>query len=99
MCDPSLRVFVVLAPVFVMNPSPTSPARHTAKQTSRWLLEIVRGREVGRAYALDPGETVLGNALNGQRGLDLLEQEGSPTRRMAGKQRHASDRMLGTGPF
>jgi FHA domain len=71
-----------------MNPSPTSPARPTAKQTGRWLLEIVRGRDVGRTMALDPGETVVGNALNGQRGLDLLDQEGNSPRRMAG--RHAA---------
>ena len=52
------------------------------------MLEIVRGRDVGRAFALEPGETVVGNALNGQSGLDLREQEGSSPRRMAG--RHAS---------
>jgi FHA domain-containing protein len=73
---------------YLMNPPPTSPARPTAKQTGRWLLEIVRGRDVGRTLALDPGETVVGNALNGQRGLDLVDQEGSSPRRMAG--RHAA---------
>ena len=71
----------------VMNPSPVSPARQPPVQTGRWLVEIVRGREVGRAFALEPGETVVGNALNGQSGLDLREQEGSSPRRMAG--RHA----------
>ena len=71
-----------------MNTSPTSPARPTAKQPGRWLLEIVRGRDVGRTFALDPGETVVGNALNGQRGLDLLDQEGNSPRRMAA--RHAA---------
>jgi hypothetical protein len=53
-----------------------------------WLLEVVRGRDVGRTFALDSGETVVGNALNGQRGLDLLDQEGNSPRRMAG--RHAA---------
>jgi hypothetical protein len=71
-----------------MSTSPTSPARPTAKQTARWLVEVVRGRDIGRTFALDPGETVVGNALNGQRGLDLVEQEGSSPRRMAA--RHAA---------
>jgi hypothetical protein len=71
-----------------MNPSPLSPAREAPSQAGCWLLEIVRGRDVGRAFALEPGETVVGNALNGQTGLDLREQEGSSPRRMAA--RHAS---------
>jgi hypothetical protein len=71
-----------------MNPSPTSPARQTPNQTGRWLLEIVRGRDVGRMFAIDPGETVVGNALDGQTGLDLHEQEGTSPRRMAA--RHAT---------
>src|SRR4051794_38918859 len=71
-----------------MNPSPTSPARAPAKQTGRWMLEIIRGRDVGRTFALDRGETVAGNALNGQRGIDLLDQEGNSPRRMAA--RHAA---------
>ena len=49
----------------VMNSIPTTPARQTANQTARWLLEVVRGRDVGRAFAIEPGETVLGNASNG----------------------------------
>jgi len=56
-------------------------------KASCWSLEVVRGREVGRGYAIDPGESILGNALNGERGLDLLEQEGGSPRRMAA--RHA----------
>ena len=71
-----------------MNHSPTSPARPSAKQTGPWMLEIVRGRDVGRTFALGSGETVVGNALNGQRGLDLLDQEGNSPRRMAA--RHAA---------
>ncbi len=77
-----------------MNPSPTSPAREAPIQLGSWLLEIVRGRDVGRAFALVPGETVVGNALNGQTGLDLREQEGSSPRRMAA--RHAS--VICSGP-
>ena len=68
-------------------PDKSGPGRQQ-KQTSRWLLEIVRGRDIGRTFALDPGETVVGNALNGQRGLDLLDQEGNSPRRMAA--RHAT---------
>ncbi|SIO67242.1 hypothetical protein SAMN05444166_8297 [Singulisphaera sp. GP187] len=53
---------------------------------SGWSLEVVRGTEVGRSYALDGAATVLGNALNGGPGLDLGHQEGSSPRRMAGRQ-------------
>ena len=60
----------------------------TAPQPGCWSLEVVRGREVGRGYAIEPGESILGNALNGERGLDLLEQEGNSPRRMAA--RHAA---------
>ena len=72
----------------VMNSSPVSPARQAPVQPGCWLLEIVRGRDVGRAFPLEPGETIVGNSLNGQSGLDLREQEGTSPRRMAG--RHAS---------
>jgi len=51
-----------------------------------WSLEVVRGREVGRAYPVRPGEVVLGNALNGAAGLDLVLQEGDTNRRMAARQ-------------
>ena len=60
----------------------------TALQPSCWSLEVVRGRVVGQYYALASGETVVGNALKGERGLDLVEQEGSSPRKMAG--RHAA---------
>src|SRR5262245_60658290 len=52
----------------------------------RWELEVVRGREVGRRHPLDQGEIVLGNALEGARGIDLACQEASSPRRMAGRQ-------------
>ncbi len=51
-----------------------------------WSLEIVRGREAGRSYALTGSETVLGNALAGGAGIDLADQEGDSPRRMAGRQ-------------
>jgi len=53
-----------------------------------WSLEIVRGRETGRVYALQAGETTLGNALNGSRGIDLAMHEGEGPRRMSA--RHAA---------
>ena len=53
-----------------------------------WSLEVVRGRVVGHQYALEPGETVVGNDLKGARGLDLVDQEGNSPRKMAG--RHAA---------
>ena len=54
-----------------------------------WSLEVVRGKEAGRVFALSGGEVVLGNAPGDRGGIDLATQEaeGSP-RRMAA--RHAS---------
>ncbi len=69
-----------------MDPSTKAAAPETA-----WSLEVVRGRQAGRAYTLGPGETVVGNALNGQPGVDLKDQEGDSPRRMAG--RHARARV------
>ncbi len=54
--------------------------------TNHWSLEIVRGRDVGRTYSVRSGESLLGNALNGEPGLDLADQEGSSPRKMASKQ-------------
>jgi FHA domain len=54
-----------------------------------WGLQVVRGREPGRVFALTSGEVVLGNAPGNGTGIDLANQEGdSPARRMAS--RHAS---------
>jgi hypothetical protein len=55
----------------------------TPTQSSAWSLVVVRGREVGRVYVVSTGEITVGNALNGKPGLDLADQEGSPTRPMA----------------
>jgi len=60
----------------------------TPTQSSSWSLVVVRGREVGWVYAVNSGEITVGNALNGKPGLDLADQEGSSTRRMAA--RHAA---------
>lgn len=51
-----------------------------------WALEVVRGRDEGRRYALNGGEVVLGNALAGASGIDLADQEGSSPKKMAGRQ-------------
>lgn len=51
-----------------------------------WSLEVVRGRQAGRSYALTTPETVLGNALSGRAGIDLGDQEGDSPRRMAARQ-------------
>jgi hypothetical protein len=60
----------------------------TANSTD-WKLEVVRGQDAGRVFALEVGEVVLGNAPGEQGGIDLAAQElvTSP-RRMS--PRHAS---------
>jgi hypothetical protein len=63
-----------------------STSSKPAVREATWALEVVRGREVGRVYELEPGETLLGNALDGHPGLDLKDQEGDSPRRMAGRQ-------------
>ena len=55
-------------------------------QSTCWSLEVVRGRVSGHRYVLEPGETVLGNSLNGTKGVDLADQEGNSPRKMAGRQ-------------
>ncbi len=57
-----------------------------AMSKNGWSVEVVRGREPGRVFALAKGANVLGNALNGATGLDLSGQEGSSPRRMAPRQ-------------
>ena len=52
-----------------------------------WSLEVVRGKDAGRTYALNGGgDVVLGNALGGSPGIDLADQEGSSPKRMAARQ-------------
>jgi hypothetical protein len=58
----------------------------TATGQDCWVLEVVRGREVGRRYLLPAGEATLGNALAGASGLDLADQEANSPRRMAARQ-------------
>ncbi|WP_337174750.1 FHA domain-containing protein [Paludisphaera sp.] len=57
----------------------------TATNT-RWSLEIARGREPGRRYPLDRGETTIGNAPWTKAHLSLGDQEGDTPRRMAARQ-------------
>ena len=59
----------------------------TTSGRERWILEVVRGRNVGRRYQVGTGETPIGNALAGAQGFDLADQESDSPRRMAG--RHA----------
>lgn len=59
----------------------------TASGRERWILEAVRGRDVGRCYQVGTGDTTIGNALAGAPGFDLADQESNSPRRMAG--RHA----------
>ncbi len=72
-----------------MSQPPTKPSAATLNaRASQWSLEVVRGRAVGHRYALDPGETVIGNDLASARGLNLGDQEGNSPRKMAA--RHAA---------
>ncbi|OJW08785.1 MAG: hypothetical protein BGO49_08325 [Planctomycetales bacterium 71-10] len=57
----------------------------TATKT-RWILEIARGREPGRRYSLERGETTIGNGPWAASHLSLADQEGDSPRRMAPKQ-------------
>jgi hypothetical protein len=68
---------------------PQPKAKQTAaNEPTSWSLEVVRGRSIARQYALEAGETVVGNDLRGTRGLDLADQEGTAPRKMAA--RHAA---------
>lgn len=58
----------------------------TSATTSEWRLEVVRGRDPGRAYPLGPQPLLLGNALGGAPGIELGDQEGDAPRRMAARQ-------------
>jgi hypothetical protein len=51
-----------------------------------WSLEVVKGRQAGRSYALAGPEVVLGNAPADASAIDLAEQEGDTPRRMAARQ-------------
>src|SRR5271157_3774355 len=59
----------------------------TTSGRERWILEVVRGRNIGRRYQVGTGETPIGNALAGAPGFDLADRESNSPRRIAG--RHA----------
>src|SRR4051812_23578978 len=54
--------------------------------TDAWSLEVARGPDAGRRYALGRGAVVLGNALGGEPGIDLSELERGSPRKMAARQ-------------
>jgi hypothetical protein len=58
----------------------------TQDRLTRWSLEVVRGRDVGRVFEVVGSEVELGNGLDGGGGLDLREQEAGSARRMAARQ-------------
>jgi hypothetical protein len=58
----------------------------TQARTTRWSLEVARGRDVGKVFELSGGEVVLGNRLDGAVGIDLRDQEAGSPRRMAARQ-------------
>ncbi|MDG3005560.1 FHA domain-containing protein [Paludisphaera mucosa] len=58
----------------------------TTATKTRWILEVSKGREPGRRYSLDHGETTIGNAPWSAAYLSLADQEGESPRRMATKQ-------------
>jgi hypothetical protein len=62
------------------------PHHQTTTLPTLWSLEVVRGRDVGRVFSLSATETVLGNGLNGEPGLDMRDQEETSPRRMAARQ-------------
>ncbi len=71
-----------------MSHQPAQTTTANKAQSALRSLEVVRGCDVGHSYALEQGEMILGNALGGERGIDLQNQEGNTPRRMAG--RHAT---------
>jgi hypothetical protein len=71
-----------------MNRPQTKPKQATATEPTYWSLEVVRGRTIAHQFALEAGETVVGNDLGGMHGLDLADQEGTSPRKMAA--RHAA---------
>jgi hypothetical protein len=75
-----------------------TPSHATQARSTRWSLEVVRGRDVGKVFALPGGEVVLGNGIDGVGGLDLRDQEAGSPRRMAARQAavevHGTDLMI-----
>lgn len=51
-----------------------------------WSLEVVRGKDAGRRFALALGPVVLGNAPGSNAAINLSDQEGTSPKRMAARQ-------------
>ncbi len=51
-----------------------------------WTLEVVRGADAGKKFALADGTILLGNSLRGEPGIDLASQELNSPRKMAARQ-------------
>ena len=51
-----------------------------------WSLEVVRGADAGKKFALADGTVLLGNSLRGEPGIDLASQEVNSPRKMAARQ-------------
>ena len=49
-------------------------------------MEVVRGADAGKRYALADGTVLLGNSLRGEPGIDLATQELNSPRKMAARQ-------------
>ena len=54
--------------------------------SNSWSLEVVRGKDAGKRYALVGKSVVLGNAVGAGQGIDLADQEGNAPRKMAARQ-------------
>jgi hypothetical protein len=67
----------------------------TTTTANGWALEVVRGKDTGRRYALRPGEMVLGSKPGGPSAIDLADQEADSPRRMAPQQAKIECRTQG----
>ncbi len=79
-----------------MNPPMKPPPTPEPKQAATWALEVVRGAEPGRRFALARGVVVLGRGPLDRGSIDLAAQEGSTLRPM--EARHASVESTDLGP-
>ena len=62
------------------------PTHATQARSTRWSLEVVRGRDVGRVFDLAGARSSWATRSTAAAGLDLRDQEGGSPRRMAARQ-------------
>ncbi|HEU5119003.1 MAG TPA: FHA domain-containing protein, partial [Isosphaeraceae bacterium] len=62
---------------------------------SPWLLEVVRGRDIGRRFPVVGPSVVLGSGVGAEAGIDLSEQETGNLKRMAARQARLDVRPAG----